>query len=173
MSGLIAGTQTAPIMSMKLSAAVLAVFLATAAMTAKPASAPQPMDLTPQFRAAGLAIDRLQVYEIGGVVLIRGRARDRSMVEEAGRFAESLGYSRIANLLQVVSPPNDAAIERFAERELSTHRSLDGCTFHVDSEKGIVRLAGRVRHELQKDYAIELLRNIDGVREIHADLQHY
>ncbi|HEY3055494.1 MAG TPA: BON domain-containing protein [Thermoanaerobaculia bacterium] len=158
---------------MKLSAAVLSLLLATAVIAAKPASAPQPTDLTPQFRAAGLAIDRLQAFEIGGVVVIRGRSLDRNVAEDAGRFAQSLGYTRIANLVQVIPPPDDAAIERRAERELSTHRSLDGCTFQVDSDNGIVRVAGHVQHELQKDYAIELLRNIDGVREVHADLQRH
>jgi osmotically-inducible protein OsmY len=158
---------------MKLSAALLSLFVAVAVFAAKPASAPQPTDLTPQFRAAGLAIDRLQAFEIGGVVVIRGRSLDRTAAEDAGRFAQSLGYTRIANLVQIVSPPDDAAIERRAERELSRHRSLDGCTFRVDSDNGVVRVAGHVQHELQKDYAVELLRNIDGVREVRSDLQRH
>ncbi|HEV8658519.1 MAG TPA: BON domain-containing protein [Thermoanaerobaculia bacterium] len=156
---------------MKPSAAVLLLLLATTAFAAKQDSGPQPTDLTPQFRAEGFAIDRLQAFEIGGVVVIRGRALDAAVAEDAGRFAQSLGYTRIANLVKVVAPPDDAVIERLAERELSRHRSLDGCTFYIDSDNGVVRLAGHVRHQLQKDYAIELLRNIDGVREVHADLQ--
>ncbi|HEX9163065.1 MAG TPA: hypothetical protein VF980_15275, partial [Thermoanaerobaculia bacterium] len=34
---------------------------------------PQAVDLTPQFRSAGLAIDGLRAFAIGGVVVIRGR----------------------------------------------------------------------------------------------------
>jgi len=30
---------------------------------------------------------------------------------------------------------------------------------------------GQVSQELQKDMAVELLRNIDGVKAVHADLQ--
>jgi osmotically-inducible protein OsmY len=155
---------------MRLHAAILALLVSTGALQAYSSSA-KANDITPQFRSAGLPIENLQVYEIGGVVLIRGRSLDRAAAEEAGRIALNLGYTRIANLVQVVPPPDDAVIERVAERELGRHRSLDGCNFHVDSEQGIVRVAGTVRSEVQKDYAIELLRGIDGVREVHADLQ--
>lgn len=73
--------------------------------------------------------------------------------------------------MRVVPPPDDTAIERLAERELTRHRSLDGCSFRIDSDRGVVRVAGTVRNDQQKDYAIELLRGINGVREVHSDLQ--
>ena len=38
------------------------------------AATPQTTDLTPTFRGANSAVDRLQVYEISGIVIIRGRA---------------------------------------------------------------------------------------------------
>ncbi len=154
---------------MKTAAVVLVIVLSAAA--AQAVAPEQPVDLTPLFRGAGLAIDRLQVYEVGGVVLIRGQATDRAVAEEAGRVAVGLGYTRIANLVRVVPPPDDAAIERLAERELTRHRSLDGCSFRVVADRGVVRVAGTVRNDLQKDYAIELLRSINGVREVHSDLQ--
>jgi osmotically-inducible protein OsmY len=155
---------------MKLAATTLALLLLAGALPASSSSAKQ-NDITPLFRSAGLPIENLQVYEVGGVVLIRGRSMDRAAAEEAGRIAVNLGFTRIANLVQVVQPPDDVAIERIAERELGRHRSLDGCNFHIDSDGGIVRVGGTVRSETQKDYAIELLRSIDGVREVHADLQ--
>lgn len=151
--------------------ALLATLIMTVVAVAQTAPAPQPTNLTPRFQRTGLAIDQLQAFEIGGVVVIRGRTTDRAVAEEAGRVAQSLGYARVANLVQVVPPPDDATIRRLAERELSTHRSLDGCSFHVDSQNGIVRVAGSVEHELQKDYAIELLRNIYGVRAVQSDLK--
>lgn len=156
--------------------AVLAAILVTlmssglAVALSSSTAVPQAVDLTPQFRSAGLAIDGLRAFAIGGVVVIRGRVYDRSVAEDAGRLAQSLGYSRVANLVQVKSPPDDAAIERYAERELTIHRSLDGCTFHVDSDRGILNVNGTVQNDVQKDVAIQLLRNIDGVREVHAEL---
>jgi osmotically-inducible protein OsmY len=140
--------------------------------SAHAASAPA-NDLTPSFKAAGIQIDRLQATEVGGIVILRGRVADRAAALEAGRFAQTLGYKRVANLIQVTTPPDDAAIARKAERELAIHRSLDGCNFRVGSDKGVVRVAGTVRHELQKDVAVELLRNIDGVRAVRADLDRF
>lgn len=136
------------------------------------ARAPQPAttDLTARFRAAGADTEQLEVSEVGGIVVIRGRTLDRAKAENAGRVAQSLGYARVANLVQIVEPADDAAIQRRAERELAIHRSLDGCSFRVESQQGIVRIAGRVHSELQKDVALQLLRNVDGVREVRSSL---
>ncbi|HVR38154.1 MAG TPA: BON domain-containing protein [Thermoanaerobaculia bacterium] len=130
-------------------------------------------DITEQFKAAGLAIDKLQVYEIGGVVLIRGYAKDSLAAAAAGAYAQTLGYKRVANLVTTFEPPDDLVIERLAERELTVHRSLDGCRFHVDSRQGVLHINGSVQYELQKDVAIQLLRNIDGVREVRSTLVRF
>jgi osmotically-inducible protein OsmY len=150
---------------------LFATLLSAGLIAGQASSAAQATDLTPQFRAAGVAIKDLKAFEIGGVVILRGHAVDRATAEAAGRAAQELGYARVANLVQVVPRADDAAIERIAERELATHRSLDGCTFHIDSQQGVVYVQGQVSHELQKDMAVELLRNIDGVKAVHADLQ--
>jgi osmotically-inducible protein OsmY len=127
-------------------------------------------DLTQQFRAGGVAIADLRVYEVGGIVIIRGRATDKAKAEQAGAFAKASGFSRVANLVQIVEPVNDAVIERTAERELSIHRGLDGCKFRIASRGGVVHLSGQVQGEFQKDMAVQLVRNIDGVREVRSEL---
>lgn len=126
-------------------------------------------DLTEQFVQQGVTIERLRVVEVGGIVVIRGRTMDRLHAEEAGRTAQRLGYTRVANLVQISEPVDDRAIERRAERAL-THRSLDGCDLRIDSEGGVVRVAGRVQHELQKDVAHQLVRNLEGVRSVRLEL---
>ena len=115
-------------------------------------------------------IEGLSAVEIGGIVVLRGRTTDPSLAARAGMLAKNLGYARVANLIQVVTPPDDAAIERTAERQLGFRRALDGCQFHVDSNGGDVTIAGKVNHELQKDVAVNLLRQIDGVRSVRAAL---
>jgi osmotically-inducible protein OsmY len=149
-------------------AAVVALTLSTVpAMAAEP----QVNDLTSQFRTAGLGdVAGLQVMEVGGIVVIRGRTIDKATADVAGRIATSLGYTRVANLVQVVQPIDDAAIARVAERELTKHRSLDGCNFRVGSKGGVVTVGGTVKYELQKDVAIGLLRTIDGVRSVQSSL---
>lgn len=136
------------------------------------AAAPQPTDLTNTFRAAGAAVDRLQVYEISGIVIIRGRTADKAQAELLGQYAQSLGYARVANLVQIAED-DDAQIARMAERELTIHRSLDGCHFHVTADRGVVHVAGTVRHELQKDVAVQVLRGINGVRAVEVDLNRF
>jgi osmotically-inducible protein OsmY len=136
------------------------------------AATPQPRDLTPAFREAGLAVDRLQVFELSGVVVIRGRTADRSHAEAIGQYATSLGYTRVANLVQIVEN-DDLQIARAAERELTIHRSLDGCRFRVSADKGVVTVAGTVTHELQKDVAAQVLRAIDGVRRVEMSLEKF
>ena len=148
------------------------LLLPGAASAATRTAPPEPANLTPAFVSAGFsAIDRLQVFEIGGVVLIRGRAYDKLTAEAAGRHALHLGYTRVANLIQIMEPPDDRAIERTVERELTIYRALDGCKFRVASDKGVVRLAGKVQHDQQKDVAMQIVRNIEGVREVQATLE--
>lgn len=124
------------------------------------------VDLTPAFLAGGIEIDRLMVYKISDIVLIRGRTSDVAMAVEAGRLAKSLGYRRVANLIEIVPGLDDRAIERAARRELDMERQLEGCSFQVSSQKGIVQLRGQVRREVQKDLAVERLRRIDGVKSV-------
>lgn len=149
--------------------AVIVIALSPVALAANP----ETIDLTQAFRSAGAPdIDKLQVYEIAGIVLIRGRAVQQSQAEELGRVAQSLGYERVANLVQIIEH-RDIEIARRAEVELTVNRSLDGCKFRVTSEQGIVRVAGSVKHELQKDVATQVIRNIKGVRAVEMNLQKF
>jgi osmotically-inducible protein OsmY len=149
----------------------IAVFL-IALTPAALAATPQTNDLTEQFRTSGATVDRLQVFEVGGVVIIRGRVFDRTQAEILSLHATTLGYARVANLVQTIEN-HDAAMTRAAERELSLHRSLDGCRFTVSSEKGVIRVAGSVQHELQKDVASQVLRSIDGVKSVEMNLNRF
>jgi|ERR1041385_2805563 osmotically-inducible protein OsmY len=137
------------------------------------AAEPAAVDLTSSFRTAGLSdIDNLQVYEVGGIVIIRGRTDASDRAADASRVATQLGYTRVANLVQLTSAPDDAAIQRAAERALARHRSLDGCKLQIDSRHGVVHVAGTVHSELQEQVAVELVKNIDGVRGVQSELTH-
>jgi osmotically-inducible protein OsmY len=126
------------------------------------------VDLTSQIQSA-VTIDGLSAIEVGGIVILRGRTTDAASAQRAGVLAQNLGYSRVANLIRVVTPPDDAAIQRVVERQLAMHRALDGCKFRVDSNAGIVTVAGQVNQALQRDVAIDVVSRIDGVRSVRAD----
>jgi osmotically-inducible protein OsmY len=151
-------------------AALAVVFLA--GFSAR-AAQPQVTDLTALFRSGGVAVDNLQVLEVGGIVVIRGATADRRLALAASDYAANHGYTRVANLVQITEPIDDAFIQRAAEREISVHRGLDDCKLRVSSRNGVIHIAGQVHQELQKDMAIELLRNLDGVKGVQADLSRF
>ena len=151
------------------SAAVLAALFVFASYAA--ALEPAANDITAKFVTAGVEVPDLRAVEVGGIIVLRGNAASPVEAERAGQIARDLGYTRVANLVRVIEPADDASIQRLAERELSRHRGLDGSSIRVKSVRGIVNLAGRVSQELQKDMAITLVRNIDGVRGVTSSLQ--
>jgi osmotically-inducible protein OsmY len=151
--------------------AIFLVALLASASFAAAATAPPSNDITAQFASAGVNIADLRAVEVGGIVVLRGTAASDSDAEHAAQVARDLGYTRVANLVRIVEPVDDAAIQRLAERELSRHRGLDGSHIRIKSVHGIVNLAGRVAMELQKDMAVTLVRNIDGVRGVTSSLQ--
>ena len=129
------------------------------------------IDLTATFINNGVVIDELAVYQISDIVLIRGKTSDRSKAEEASRIATTLGYQRIANLIVVVDDATaDAAIAYTGQRRLELEPALEGCTFRVNSNRGVIRLTGRVHRDAQGDLAIAILSRIDGVKAVHPDL---
>lgn len=150
-------------------ALVLSVLIVTPGVSAQ--RAPSTTDLTPAFRNNGVVIEDLQVTKVGDIVVIRGRAVDATQAVNAATVARNLGYTRVANLVEIIQPIDDAQIERTAERDLWMLRSLDGCRLRVSSEGGVVHLAGTVTHEMQKDVAIALVRRVHGVRDVRSDLR--
>jgi len=128
------------------------------------------VDLTSTFVNGGITIDRLLVYQIGGIVLIRGRTGDPLKAIEAGQFAARSGYRRVANLIEIVPELADDALVRSARRALEMEPYLGGCHFRIESASGIVRLRGDVTRDAQKDVAVHLIAKIDGVKDVRSEL---
>ena len=129
------------------------------------------VDLTATFIKNGVVIDELAVSQISDIVVIRGTTNDRTKAEAASRIATTLGFHRVANLIVVVDDATaDAAIVNMGQRRLELEPALEGCKFRVDSNRGVVRLTGRVHRDVQGDLAIAILSRIDGVKAIHPDL---
>jgi osmotically-inducible protein OsmY len=130
------------------------------------------VDLTASFIKEGVAIENLQVSQISDIVLIRGITNDRTKAVEASRIATSLGYRRVANLIVIVDDASaDAEIVYTGQRRLELEPALGGCRFRVDSSRGVVRLTGSVQRDVQAELALRILSKVDGVREIHPNLQ--
>lgn len=153
-----------------MSAGLLAALLSFTNPAVARDTSPATIDVTQRFADGAFHIDGLHAVEVGGILVLRGRTYEPAEAARIADFAKTLGYERVANVVSVVDPPDDPAIERAAERRLASNRSLDGCTFHVDSQQGVVTIAGRVQYEVQKDVVAGLLRGIDGVRDVKMAL---
>jgi hyperosmotically inducible protein len=150
---------------------IAAVFVVVLVAPAAWAVEPGTKDVTSLFTNGGIVVEGLLAVDVGGILVLRGRTADPAQAAAVAAYAVTLGYKRVANLVQVTTPVDDAAIERQVERQLSLQRSLDGCKIKINSKGGAVRISGTVQSELQKDYALEVIRNIDGVRSVHSELQ--
>ena len=154
----------------KLSAAILVALLTLTLPAVARDSSPPTVDITARFADGGFNINGFQAIDVGGIVVLRGKTLNPAEVSRVADFAHNLGYQRVANVVTITEAPDDITIERRAERALSA-RSLDGCTFRIDSQQGIVHVAGHVQFELQKDIVAGLIRGIDGVRDVKVDLE--
>lgn len=128
------------------------------------------VDLTADFVDCGADIDELLVLRVGGVVLIQGTTEDRTKAASAGQIATVLGYDRVANLIRVVdAPAADALIVKRGKRALDLERMLHGCNFQLSSTRGVVRLRGKVKEPRQKLLAVEILLQVNGVKDVFWD----
>jgi osmotically-inducible protein OsmY len=152
---------------------IAALFAAVLIVPAAWAVQPETKDVTPLFTNGGIVLEGLRAVDVGGILVLRGRTIDPAQAEAASAYARSLGYTRVANLVQITAPVDDAAIERTVERQLALQRSLDGCNIKIASQGGAVRISGTVQHELQKDFALQVVRNVDGVKSVRSDLQRF
>ena len=158
-------------MTNKLSAAIFVALLTLTLPAMARNNEPPTTDITARFADGGFNISGFKALEVGGIVVLRGKTLDAAEVARVADYAHNLGYSRVANVVSIAEAPDDLAIERRAERALANHRTLDGCTFRLESQQGVVHVAGHVQFELQKDVVASLLRGIDGVRDVKMELE--
>jgi hypothetical protein len=153
---------------------VRATLLSLVAMIVFPFAAfaqTEPIDLTAMFVKSGAVIENLAAFQISDIVIIRGKTSDRNRAVEASHIATILGYRRVANLIVIVDDATeDAAIVFTGQRLLELEPALAGCRFHIDSNRGVIQLTGRVHRDAQSDLAIEILSRIDGVKAVHPEL---
>lgn len=130
----------------------------------------------------------IEVQSREGVVTLRGRVDSVEAKELAGVVARTTdGVYLVNNLvsldaaamakareLPVGTPtgpqPSDSWIIDKIQSSYGFSRNLDGLNIKVASEEGLVRLSGEVVSREQKSIAVEVARQIIGVRGVDADL---
>jgi len=103
-------------------------------------------------------------------VVLRGSVDSAASALRAEEIARAHGARRVINALRIRAN-RDEEIRRSAERELARDRSFDDCEFSVACDRGVVRVKGRVRTDLQTDAVRAALRRVPGVERVETDLR--
>ncbi|MEE4075490.1 BON domain-containing protein [Pseudomonas viridiflava] len=122
-----------------------------------------------------------------GVVTLKGRAQSPEAKELAGSLATNTdGVVSVNNLISLsaadsiaakTQPQNlnpveqlsDAWVTSKVKSSLIYSRNLDGLNIKVDTKEGLVTLNGVVANFAEKELAVEIARNIRGVKGVNAD----
>jgi osmotically-inducible protein OsmY len=124
-----------------------------------------------------------------GVVTLKGQSQNPDAKLLAGSLASNTdGVTEVNNLISVSARDTQAikdesAAEANSVREefsdawiiskvkssLIYSRTLDGLNIKVDSKAGVVKLDGVVANYAEKELAVEIARNIRGVKGVNAD----
>ncbi|MFJ4431807.1 BON domain-containing protein [Pseudomonas sp. NPDC089395] len=130
----------------------------------------------------------IEVQSSDGVVTLRGKVDSTEAKELAGVVARTTdGVHLVNNLVSldtvamakaretpVDAPtgpqPRDSWVIDKIQNSFRFSRNLDGLNIKVASEEGMVRLSGEVLSSEQKTIAVEIARQIIGVRGVDADL---
>ncbi|MFJ4393213.1 BON domain-containing protein [Pseudomonas sp. NPDC089396] len=130
----------------------------------------------------------IEVQSSGGVVTLRGKVDSTEAKELAGVVARTTdGVHLVNNLVSLDTvamakaretpvdastgpQPSDSWVIDKIQNSFRFSRNLDGLNIKVASEEGMVRLSGEVLSSEQKTIAVEIARQIIGVRGVDADL---
>jgi osmotically-inducible protein OsmY len=130
---------------------------------------------------------KIDVDSKDGVVTLKGRAQSPEAKEVAGSLATNTdGVVSVNNLIsisaadsinsrtdpQVNSPVeemSDVWITSKVKSSLIYSRNLDGMGIKVETKSGLVALNGIVANYAEKELAVEIARNIRGVKGVNAD----
>ncbi|PHN44799.1 BON domain-containing protein [Pseudomonas syringae] len=129
----------------------------------------------------------IEVDSKDGVITLKGRAQSPEAKELAGSLASNTdGVVSVNNLIslsaadsiaaktqpQSLTPTeemSDAWITSKVKASLIYSRTLDGLNIKVDTKAGVVSLNGVVANFAEKELAVEIAKNIRGVKDVNGD----
>jgi osmotically-inducible protein OsmY len=144
-----------------------AEMIAPATPTADPAA------ITAALARSEPALAGVDVKVVSGIVIVRGETSDPASAARATSAIQSLGYSRVANLIHVTAQTSDEDIRRSAERQIAQNRVLDGCRFAISCDQGVLKVSAKVQSEVQEEVTRKVLKTVTGVREVRAEFARF
>jgi len=130
---------------------------------------------------------QFEVTTKNGVVTITGNIDSADAKDRALQLVkETKGVTEVVDMISVKTASaernapdpsrslgeriDDATITMKVKSRLLDDPSVKGLKIDVDTRDGVVYLTGSVRSESEKDKAIELAKNTEGVRDVQANL---
>lgn len=107
-----------------------------------------------------------------GRVLLTGPASSPSEIAEAVRLAKATrGVTQVLNELKVqyesaTELAQDAWLTSKIKAVLLSDQQVRGLDIHVETTKGVAYLLGTAASVKERDYAVHLVRYLDGVKEV-------
>lgn len=128
----------------------------------------------------------IQVRSENGAITLSGNAQTSAAKELAGQLAENTeGVSQVFNHLSISTADSSSEVQTAVEEarenisdgwitskvkaSLLYSRNLDGLNIEVSTQEGLVTLRGKVLSNAEKRLAMDIARNIRGVRGVDAD----
>lgn len=123
-------------------------------------------------RSALVRVGNIGVSVYGGKVLLTGAAASQGELNEAVRIAKAVdGVTEVRSEIKVqyVSATElaaDALITNRVKIQLLADKKVHGLDIHVKTTKSVVYLTGEAQNIQERDRAIDIVRQVTGVREV-------
>lgn len=150
--------------------------------------------ITSSIKTAYALNDQVSAFDInvdtdGGVVTLRGEVESASEMDLAEKIARSTKeVKEVKNELVVTPEPRkrtepaggeksyrqsvkDASVTAAIKSRFAWDRDVSADTIDVDTQSGVVTLAGSVQSEVAKKRAVKIAAETAGVREVRDQLQ--
>jgi hyperosmotically inducible periplasmic protein len=120
---------------------------------------------------------KTEVYVKDGVVTLKGEAANQAQKDLSAEYAQDIvGVKSVQNEMTVAKAPppaqtmgekiDDASITAQVKATLLTHRSTGVLRTKVETNDGVVTLAGQARNAAEKDLATKVVADVHGVKSV-------
>jgi hyperosmotically inducible periplasmic protein len=121
---------------------------------------------------------KTKLYVKDGIVTLKGEAANQAQKDLTTEFAKDVqGVKDVKNEMTVAKTPakpdqtvgetiDDASITAQVKMTLLSHRSTGVLRTKVETNDGVVTLAGKARNAAEKDLATKLVEDVHGVKKV-------
>lgn len=114
-----------------------------------PAMSATPNQIKEELASSPLIIDGLEIVEVEGILIVRGRVAEQSVITAVLAFVRARSERPVIPAMEIVEKVDDATIKRRVERALHLNENLENASISVAAMDGVIELSGTVENELQ------------------------